>query len=67
MILSHDHYDHGGGLKTFLQVNEKAKIYMQQEVFGQRYAKDTNGAMTEIGLDKSLQGNDRFVLFKMSW
>ncbi len=61
MILSHDHYDHGGGLKTFLQVNEKAKIYMQQEVFGQRYAKDTNGAMTEIGLDKSLQGNDRFV------
>lgn len=60
-ILSHDHYDHGGGLKTFLHVNDQAKIYMQQEVFGKRYAKGAGGHLTEIGLDQSLRGNDRFV------
>ena len=64
MILSHDHYDHGGGLKTFAAGNESKNIYAT-EVFG-AYAKDTNGAMTEIGLDKACR---RIVLclFKMSW
>jgi len=60
-ILSHDHYDHGGGLERFLQVNDHAKIYMQQEVFGHRYARANDGSLTTIGLDQSLRDNDRFV------
>ena len=27
-ILSHGHYDHGGGIKRFLEVNDHAKVYV---------------------------------------
>jgi len=30
VIISHGHYDHGGGLETFLKLNSKTKIYMGQ-------------------------------------
>ena len=30
MILSHGHYDHGGGILPFSELNPKAKIYLQQ-------------------------------------
>ena len=29
VILSHGHNDHGGGLREFLSVNNKAKVYVQ--------------------------------------
>lgn len=31
-FLSHAHYDHSGGLKTFLKVNKTAKIYVSSLV-----------------------------------
>jgi 7,8-dihydropterin-6-yl-methyl-4-(beta-D-ribofuranosyl)aminobenzene 5'-phosphate synthase len=55
-ILSHGHYDHGGGLSTFLSANEKAKIYMNENCFGDYY----NGEKY-IGLDKALFDNPRIV------
>ncbi|MDD2682314.1 MAG: MBL fold metallo-hydrolase [Bacilli bacterium] len=30
LIISHGHYDHGGGLNTFLNINTKAKIFFQK-------------------------------------
>ncbi len=56
-ILSHGHYDHGGGLKTFLQLNDHAKIYMNKEVFIPHY----NGSEKYIGLDQDLKNEKRFV------
>lgn len=56
-ILSHGHYDHGGGLEKFLSVNSKAKVYMSKFAFEPHY----NGSEKYIGLDKSLTNNERII------
>lgn len=61
VILSHGHYDHGGGLKAFLEVNGNAKIYLNGAAFGAHYAKRANGETAYIGLDLSLLPRERFV------
>lgn len=61
VIISHGHYDHGGGLKTFLQINSKARIFLHQKAFDQHYANRSGGLKAYIGLDKELLTNDRFV------
>ena len=57
MVLSHGHYDHGGGITAFLGANEKARIYMSQFAFDECY----NASDKYIGLDASLKGNERIV------
>lgn len=37
VILSHGHYDHSGGIISFLQMNQKAQIYMQKNAGGDFY------------------------------
>ncbi|MDP3386201.1 MAG: MBL fold metallo-hydrolase [Eubacteriales bacterium] len=61
VVISHGHYDHGGGLKTFLSLNSKAKIYVNKKTFDKHYAIRPNGVKTYIGLDEGLLGNDRFI------
>lgn len=56
-ILSHGHYDHGGGLETFLNINKKAPVYISRYAFGDYY----NGTQKYIGLDKSLKENRRLI------
>lgn len=52
-VLSHGHFDHSGGLKGFLEVNQKAEIYIQREAFIPHY----NPLGKYIGIDPSLQEN----------
>lgn len=54
VVLSHGHYDHGGGLKEFLKCNETAPVYVSQYAFEPHY-----GANGYIGLDLGLQNSDR--------
>lgn len=56
-VLSHGHYDHGGGIAKFLEINEKASIYMNANAFGNHY----NASKKFIGLDKNLQSEGRLV------
>lgn len=56
-ILSHGHYDHGGGLHEFLKVNSKAKIYLSKYAFADYYAADGR----YIGLDKQLAAESRLI------
>ena len=60
-VISHGHYDHGGGLKTFLGINNRAKIYLHQKAFEPHYANRPGGIKAYIGLDESLLSNGRFV------
>jgi 7,8-dihydropterin-6-yl-methyl-4-(beta-D-ribofuranosyl)aminobenzene 5'-phosphate synthase len=60
-ILSHGHYDHGGGLKTFLALNHTAKIYMNKNAFQNHYSQSIFSQQKYIGLDQGLLPNPRFV------
>lgn len=57
-FLSHGHYDHGGGIASFLKINDASPIFASPLVFGAHY----NGSDKYIGLDKSLRGNPRIRL-----
>ena len=57
-VLSHGHYDHGGGLVYFLEHNQKAKVYVSRHAFGAYH----NAAGDYIGLDSTLKNSDRIVL-----
>lgn len=56
-ILSHGHYDHGGGIATFLSLNDHAAIYVNRHAFGAHY----HGPDRYIGLDSSLAQSDRLI------
>lgn len=61
LIISHGHYDHGGGLEEFLDINSKAKIYLQKNAFNDFYSMQENNTTKYIGLDKSFIKNERFI------
>ena len=54
-VLSHGHYDHGGGLSTFLQINKTAPVYLTDTAFLPHY----NGSQKYIGLDTALTEHPR--------
>lgn len=59
-VISHGHYDHGGGLGTFLKYNEKARIYVHRDAFAPHYSLKETG-LRYIGIDAMLQDNERIV------
>lgn len=56
-IVSHGHYDHGGGLSTFLNINSRAPVYIHKDAFLPHY----NGTDKYIGLNPSLKEDKRIV------
>ena len=61
VIISHGHYDHGGGLRTFININNKAKIYIQEKAFNNYYS-IVDGVKNYIGLDKDIKNNENIIL-----
>jgi 7,8-dihydropterin-6-yl-methyl-4-(beta-D-ribofuranosyl)aminobenzene 5'-phosphate synthase len=61
VVISHGHYDHGGGLEDFIRINQKAKIYIQKDAFNDFYSMRKENEYTYIGLSKDLDMS-RFVL-----
>lgn len=60
-ILSHGHYDHGGGLGDFLKANRTASVHMQRKAFGEFYAHDPDGVRRYIGLPQELKDHPKIV------
>ena len=56
-VLSHGHYDHGGGLVRFLSENSHAPIYLSRHAFGPHY----NAKGKYIGLDPALADCPRLI------
>lgn len=59
MILSHGHYDHSGGVKTFMKMNKKAKIYIHEDAFKKHFSKRED-EFVDIGID--FKRNTRMVI-----
>lgn len=60
-FVSHGHYDHGGGLTAFLEVNRRAPVYLHKQAFEPHFSRKPDG-IKPIGLDAALAESGRLVL-----
>jgi 7,8-dihydropterin-6-yl-methyl-4-(beta-D-ribofuranosyl)aminobenzene 5'-phosphate synthase len=63
VVLSHHHFDHGGGLPAFFAVNDHAKVYLRRPPDGKCYFHALLFLNRYIGLDEGLldRYHERFV------
>ena len=61
VILSHGHYDHGGGILPFVEINPAAKIYIPAAAFGAYYSL-RDGAPRYIGLAEEIRRLPQVVI-----
>jgi len=61
-VISHQHFDHGGGLERFLEANDRATVYLRKSELSQRWFKALAVVKRPIGLDLTLMDRhpDRF-------
>ena len=60
-IISHGHYDHGGGIAAFIDDNDHAQVYVSRGAFCDYFSTKDN-VSKYIGLDKRIEGNSRIVV-----
>ncbi len=63
LILSHGHYDHGGGILAFAALNSHAKIYIRESALNDYYSIKEDGPKY-IGLDSQIASLSQVVFVK---
>ena len=53
-VISHHHFDHGGGLAAFLEANNRAQVYLRRSETERFYLKLFGPFKRPIGLDENL-------------
>lgn len=61
-ILSHGHWDHGGGIASFFALNDHAPLYVRGGAFGPYYSLRADGIYHWAGLDHTLASHDRIIV-----
>ena len=63
VVLSHHHFDHGGGLPAFFAINSHAKVYLRHPPAGKEFFRALWVVSRYIGLEEGLleRFKDRFV------
>lgn len=56
-ILSHGHYDHGGGIQKFLEINSHAPVFVHKHAFHEYM----HGFDKYIGLNQNLKNHSRLI------
>lgn len=51
LVISHAHYDHGGGLEEFLKLNDHARVFLSSGVKGEYFAQRSETEFESIGLN----------------
>jgi 7,8-dihydropterin-6-yl-methyl-4-(beta-D-ribofuranosyl)aminobenzene 5'-phosphate synthase len=53
-VITHSHFDHGGGIRAFLELNPAAEIYLHPDAFEAYYLHLFGPVRKYIGLDRTL-------------
>lgn len=61
LIISHGHYDHGGGLRKFFIENKTAEVFIHKIAFKKYYALRQDYEKEYIGLDEKLKNNRQII------
>lgn len=63
-IVSHGHKDHGGALERFLNLNDKAKVYIRESAFENLFSEKPSKEKVYVGLKQGLRHEKRIIFTK---
>ena len=63
LVISHRHFDHGGGLKHFLKINKKAKVFLHINAAHKFYTKIFGFIPYYVGLDQRIIAQKNRIYF----